>query len=252
MVALKFFFLHNPKAGGASIRAALAEICDGSIAPTFWNAPNDYRRTPQEDRTHIGYDFYAGHYGHDVYARVKDGHILVTNFRDPVRRIYSLYQYWRHTVSADSLGALDPLDAELVALAQREPFSRFIRSENPDLALYLRNFHFRQIYGCGWTGSRMGWPELQLVKWRIRQMPWFFIAESAEASCLLLRDLSPRLANITIPRHNQSRVAGEEIEPQDVEYLVNRNTLDYAIRSYAVSIQAERLMKHEALTRIAA
>lgn len=249
VVAIKFFFLHNPKAGGSSVRTALAR--GASIAPTFANAPNDYRQNGHRLDDHSGYDFYAGHYGHDVFARLGRDHVLVTNFRDPVQRIQSLYRFWRHNVPSGTLGDLHPRDAEVVALAKTVSFPEFIRSGNDDLRLYISNFHFRQLLGCGWTWNANGWSELLQVKWRIRRMAWFFIAETAEASCLLLRDLSPELATITIPRENRGSGEPADISIADAEHLVDLNRLDYAIYSYAVGIQADRLKKLRSPDRLA-
>src|SRR3546814_4830561 len=82
MTAPRIFFLHNPKAGGSSLRSVFAALNNtGSIAPVFGNAPADYQSNREFVNNYRGYDLYAGHYGYDVYRAIGDGHLLVTNFR---------------------------------------------------------------------------------------------------------------------------------------------------------------------------
>lgn len=71
------FFLHNPKAGGSSLRAMFCELFrDNSVAPTFSNAPGEARSFGTSLEAFAGYDFYAGHYGYDVYEKLGSGLIV--------------------------------------------------------------------------------------------------------------------------------------------------------------------------------
>jgi hypothetical protein len=91
MAPTRIFFLHNPKAGGSSLRSVLSGLSpDGSNAPMFSNAPNEDRARQADVGQYRGFDVYAGHYGYDVYEQLADGHLLFTNFRDPVQRIHSM------------------------------------------------------------------------------------------------------------------------------------------------------------------
>src|SRR3546814_11621724 len=64
MTAPRIFFLHNPKAGGSSLRSVFAALNNtGSIAPVFGNAPADYQSNREFVNNYRGYDLYAGHYG---------------------------------------------------------------------------------------------------------------------------------------------------------------------------------------------
>jgi hypothetical protein len=172
------FFLHNPKAGGASLRALFANLFDANaIAPVFSNAPNDHRENAASIAKQGGYSFYAGHYGYDVYRQLRDGHAMVTNFRDPVERIVSIYRYWRNNISPQDVANADPRDAAIVMLAHQLDFSSFIRSANPDLQLYISNFHFRQLLNSPWECSPIrAWDRFR-VKRRISRMAWFYVTE---------------------------------------------------------------------------
>lgn len=117
MTATRIFFLHNPKAGGSSLRSVLSALSPGGFpAPVFGNAPNDHRDGKANVSQFRGFDIYAGHYGYDVYRELADGHLLFTNFRDPVQRIHSMYRYWRNNVALESISALHPGDIEVSTL----------------------------------------------------------------------------------------------------------------------------------------
>lgn len=212
-----------------------------NVAPVFSNAPNDHKTNATRISSYEGFDFYAGHYGYDVYRELSAGHLLFTNFRDPVQRIYSMYRYWRHNVSMEALSGAHPQDIEVVRLAQRLSFSQFIRAGNDDLKLYINNFHFRQIHRSGWELSEISSAAKCAVRRRIRKMPWFYIAEMTEASAFLLRFRFPEVGEMTIPRDNPSGGEVEPIQMEDAEHLIRMNLLDYEIYTYAVTLQTARL-----------
>jgi hypothetical protein len=240
MLQPKIFFLHNPKAGGTALRSMFATLSGGSVAPVFGNAPNDHRAGAAAVGGHAGYDYYAGHYGHEIFATLGDGHLLVTNFRDPVQRIYSIYRYWRNNVSLDALSDAHPGDVATVRLAQDLSFSDFIRVESDDLKLYISNFHFRQIHRSGWGLSSLGPVARWAVRRRIRGMAWFYIAELPEASTLLLRYRFGG-GDLSVARDNRSGGEAEAVRAADAEHLIAMNLLDYEIYGYAVKLQAQRL-----------
>lgn len=240
----KFFFLHNPKAGGVSIRSMLRSVSEGgTVAPQFMNAPEDYRSNREKINTLRGYDLYFGHYGYEVYQIVNEGHTLVTNFRDPAWRIHSMYRYWRHNVLETDLDQLIDKDAYVVRLAKEISFSEFIRTNDEDLLCYISNFHFRQIYMSGWLHHHYTNTSESMVYRRIKDMPWFFIAETPEASMSLFRLAFPVVRNIDMPIENVSLGNRDAISQKDIEYLMSLNRFDYAIHAYAMRIQSERLAK---------
>lgn len=239
---MRFFFLHNPKAGGTSLHTFLAEAAPGfSYAPVFGNAPNDYRRLGKDFSAFAGFDTYFGHYGFEVYAALGEGHALITNFRDPVRRVHSIYRYWRNNVDLAALTHLDQGDADVVRSAQQLSFSDFIRQDSDDLRAYTHNFHARQLYRDGWNPDPLDAAAVDLVKRRISAMPWFYIAESAEVSIYLFGRAFGTAAEEAISRQNESRGTFDGIALADAAYLAERNCHDYAIYAHAWREQAQRL-----------
>jgi hypothetical protein len=242
----KFFFLHNPKAGGASIRVLLQSVSKGgAIAPQFMNAPEDYRSNRGLISTLRGYDLYFGHYGYEVFQVVNDGHTLVTNFRDPAQRVHSMYRYWRHNVLDILLDQLTGIDAYVVRLAKEMSFSEFIRVNDEDLLCYISNFHFRQIYMTGWSHYPYTHSAELIVYRRINDMPWFFITETPEVSMSLFRLTFPGVSDIDMPIENVSLGNRDEISQKDVEHLISLNRFDYDIHAYAMRIQSERLANQD-------
>ena len=233
----RIFFLHNPKAGGSSLREVLRTISGGTIAPVFDNGPNIHQVERSGYGKFANYDYYAGHYGFDEYQRLALRHLLVTNFRDPVARVYSIYRYWRHNISLEGLVGSHPDDIAIVALAHTLSFSEFIRAR--ETQLYISNFHFRQLYSSGWEWSTINWRAKWTVKRRIARMPWFYIAETQQASAQLMERCF-RIP-IQIPRENQSLGTPDPISPDDIEHLTRLNTLDYDIYAFALGLQETRL-----------
>ena len=208
--------------------------------------PNLYSEKRYPDDAPKGFDVYFGHCGYDIYQNVRDGHSLVTNFRDPIQRIHSIYRYWRFNVSSDALGRLHPDDAQVVRLAQVMPFGEFIRSDNRDVDLYISDFHFRQLYRSGWVKTKKSRWAKWIVKRRIRAMPWFYIAETPQASATLLGNLFPDKPDLSIPVENRSRGTVEPVSEADAKHIIGMNLLDYYIYGYALKLQAARLARANA------
>jgi len=241
MTGTPIFFLHNPKAGGSSLRTALAEVAGEPAAPDFCFAPHNYRAFKDQIKTQAGHRFYVGHYGYDVFRELNKKHFLVTNFRDPVQRIRSLYQYWRYTVTVENLKSLLPGDSNLVMIAKNHSFSEFIRHQYSDLQLYIQNFHFRQLYHSSWSWKGNTWYARQVVKRRISNMRWFYVAETPEVSHVLLNFAFPNAPSIVLAQHNRS--IGEQIpvSAEDAIHIASTNVLDYEIYAHAIRVQSDRL-----------
>lgn len=238
---MRFFFLHNPKAGGTALRSVLAGAAHGaSLAPTFGNAPNEHAALGGDFSAFGGFENYFGHYGFEVYEALGQDHVLVTNFRDPVRRVYSMYRYWRNNVPVEALAHLHPRDAAIVRSSHELSFSDFIRQDSEELRIYTQNFHARQLHRDGWRLDRLDEAALDLVKRRISAMAWFYIAESPEVSMYLFAKAFPGLRG-TAGRENVSTGPDDGIADADAAYIAQHNALDYAIYVHAWQEQVARL-----------
>ena len=211
------------------------------MAPDFLNAPFDYLMNRQKIDHLAGYDFYFGHYGYETYQKFEAGHHLITNFRNPVDRIYSIYRYWRHNIHENIIMSLYNSDAEIVKLTRKFSFSEFIRIRDERILLYTSNFHFRQLYSSGWTRMQFDSEMENTVRTRIENMPWFYVAENPDGSMKLFNSCVPEYHNHSLGRENASGGISNPLDPSDVAYLRSINKLDCAIHAYAVRLQAARL-----------
>jgi hypothetical protein len=63
----KIFFFHNPKAGGSSLRKVFEGYFPAERrCPIIENDKIGHERLRGEYASFRGYDYYAGHYGHDI------------------------------------------------------------------------------------------------------------------------------------------------------------------------------------------
>lgn len=138
---------------------------------------------------------------------------------------------------------LHPGDIEVVRLAHTSSFSEFIRNDNEDLQLHISDFHFRQLYRSGWEPLDAEPSAPSEVRRRIERMPWFYMAETPEASCLLLPRLFPDRAAQHIPCDNRSAGVADPIHAEDAGYLANINRLDYDMYGCALELQHSRLIQ---------
>ena len=150
-----------------SARFSAAERC-----PLIENSERDHQRLAGDYRAFRGYRYYAGHYGYDIFSQVAEAHLPVTNFREPVGRLYSLYRYFRFMVTVpDDAASRDNFYP--VVFAQRYDFASFVSTDDPRIEVHTRNHHARQLSGSAWSpGSRAYLPQaLRLLE----QMPWYYI-----------------------------------------------------------------------------
>jgi hypothetical protein len=163
-------FFHNPKAGGTSIRRAIEEHYPNiKQSALIENDIGDHAKLAGDYSGFRGYEFYAGHYGRDVFEAVNDGHICITNFRHPVTRLLSLYNYFRHVVRLDARQLLhDRFHA--VAAARAVSFKDFLEDDDPRVTVYTCNQHFRQLTGSPWSVSDCN--DLESAIRFVDQMSW--------------------------------------------------------------------------------
>lgn len=227
------FFFHNPKAGGTSISQWLGSLYDTEErAPIIVNDGDRHRALAGQYDHYRGYRFYAGHYGRDIFESVGSGHKPITNFRDPVRRLISLYNYFRIVVPATDEVLTQPRFA-CVQAAKRQGVSEFLLNTDPAVELYTRDYHVRQLTLSGFEPVA----DLGIAMEMVDAMPWFFVAEMAEQS----RAWAERWLQLKVPRFPRSNETPAHVEQVTnlepaVEQLVReRNQLDYALYEFALS-----------------
>jgi hypothetical protein len=192
----------------------------------------------------------AGHFGHEVAARHFPGHALITNFRHPVARIVSLYDFWRRSVDP---GLFRWSDRSGPAHARRLTFAEFVRSDSPFLSLYVADFHTRQILESGWTKRTIDAGDMSLAKERTAAMRWFYVCEFEHQSLAWLGEAFPAVvAGRGIGRTNVNASRDRTVpSAADVAVIEERNRHDLELYEFAVASLQARAAEVVASRRVA-
>lgn len=224
------FFHHMPKAGGSSIRSVLNQQFDAArIAPVFENNTHDHAANGGHYGQFRGFDYYAGHYGVDVFDTVADGHLPLSNFREPVSRVYSLYRYFRDVdVSNDVLARRE---YTAVRLAKAGSFAAFVFSDDEIVLTYISNQQTRQLTSSPWE-----WRtdlDLDAAKARVDGLAWFHVCERPALSVRWLNDV---LGLQEIPTENVSatRASDDDVTDRTTQRILELNRYDVALYEYAL------------------
>ena len=231
------FFLHNPKAGGTAIREQLAQrFGPAETAPILDLVPDVYRRNPPPALP-PGYRYYAGHYGYDHYRALGVAHPLITNFRHPAPRILSLYNYFRYSV-AETAEVREAPEYHAVRLARSAGFDDFVASDDPRVATYVQDYHFRQLAGSGWSLEADA--SIAEVCELIDRLDWYYVCEHPLLSVLWGRE-ALGIPSLAIPRANVTPGGGDltagllGLSEASLSTLMKRNRRDLKIYAHALS-----------------
>lgn len=232
----RLFFFHNPKAGGTSVVAALERMFSPERrCPTIENDAAEHAARAGRYEAFAGYDFYAGHYGHDIYRAVGGGAPAATNFRWPVDRIISLYRYFRHVVEISDDQARDPR-YRAVSLAKSLSLNDFVTCDDPAVVLHTYDHHYRQLTGSGW--SPLYEQDLAAAQTLIDGMVWFYVCEHPYESLSWAEvAFDGRLAQIPKLNVTRSTDAAETLLSSKAHrQLLVQNQKDIALHQYAVGL----------------
>jgi len=231
-------FLHNPKAGGTSVTAHMKTLYPANdVAPTLESSAA--ARAPEAWVPHRSCRFVAGHFGHEVRETHFTNHALITNFRHPFLRIFSLYQFWRNIPEAQ-FTKLPAVSGP--AYAKKLSFGQFVRSDDPFLRVYLENFHTRQIVKSGWLWWECGADDLETAISRVRSMAWFYVCEMPVLSLAWLRNAFPEGSfPQTFPKLNETSGGIDALPAWDeAGVVISRNSLDMDLYHTALRVMEEK------------
>jgi hypothetical protein len=233
----KIFFFHNPKAGGSSLKRIIESLfLPETRCPLIENSKLEHEGLRGDYARFRGYHLYAGHYGRDIFAAVDDGHICITNFRHPVSRLLSLYNFFRYSVSLPGEGTSTDR-SYAVRVAKSVSFRQFISDNDPRVDVYVRNAHFRQLaHSCWSLETAKGYYDVCRF---IDGMPWYYVCEYLDLSVRWMRcvfgwevDQMPT-ENVTAFRGSQTTLS--ILDDETYEIICRKNNLDFAIYNYAVA-----------------
>ena len=233
----KLFLLHNPKAGGTALRRIVeSHFAAEKRCPLIENNKVEHDGLSGDYVRFRGYDLYAGHYGRDIFSAVDDGHVCMTNFRHPVARLISLYNYFRYTVEL-SEAELQTDNFYAVRFAKSVSFETFVSTDDPRVDVYVRNCHFRQLSNSCWSLEITR--QFEDVARFVDAMPCYYVCEYPDLSVRWMR----RGLNWNLDRLPKENVTGEHggqaisfftLDDHTYSALCRKNDLDFAIYRYAV------------------
>jgi hypothetical protein len=173
LTASGLFFFHTPKAAGTAIgRMLSARFAAAERCPLIENTERDHQRRAGDYSAYRGYRYFGGHYGFDIFSQVAEDHLPVTNFREPLERLYSLYRYFRFVVKVPD-DAISQDDLYPVVFAQRYDFQSFVATDDPRIEVHTRNHQVRQLSGSAWSpGSPANLPQAMRL---LDRMPWYYL-----------------------------------------------------------------------------
>lgn len=230
----RLFFFHNPKAGGTSVLGALSRLFPSvRRCPRIEDDATEHARLAGRYDPFAGYDFYAGHYGLDIYRAVGRGMPAATNFRWPVDRVVSVYRYFRHVVEITDQQVCDPR-FRAVSLAKRLSLDDFVTCDDPAVVLHTYDHHFRQLTGSGWAPVYE--QDLATARDVIDEMVWFYVCEHPYES-LAWADTAfegrfPRVERLNVTRAEDDGEAA--LSPKALRRLLSQNQKDIAIYQHAL------------------
>jgi hypothetical protein len=232
----EIFFFHHPKAAGTAVARAMSSRFAGpECCPLIENTQRDHENRAGQYGEFKGYRYYGGHYGHDIYAAVAAGHATVGNFRDPVARLLSLYNYYRlHVTLPDDPAAVDALYP--VAMAQRLGFREFVLSDDPRLEVHTRNHQVRQLTSSAWDIRSVG--DLGHATGMMERMIWFYVSERPVESQRWGRAVfgdgfaAVERENVTV-RRSDGLVALARVDAETRGIIRRKNALDLALYARA-------------------
>jgi hypothetical protein len=167
-------FNHVPKTGGIS----LLSVCKQNLPPLEISPhlTEDQMRTALPARFER-YRLIAGHFSIPSQGRLPRGRYTMTMLREPIRRICSLYTYWRNF----------PEYTEMTGTAKRFSFPDFVRYlvDSPTVVHNCCTYHFAGVTGVsGYMGDEASL--LTAAKHNLAEFHFVGVTEEMERSVRLL------------------------------------------------------------------
>lgn len=226
MAATQYIFNHIPKTGGISLLA----VCRDNLDPAEISPHLNFTEMHLMPATRFeGYRLVAGHLTLLAQIGFCRNRYSITLLREPIRRIFSAYTFWRTQ-------PYDPLTAK----AKELEFPDFVRyfADSPAIIHNPYTYHLAALgLDCA------AWPTdegalLTIAKRNLAAYNFVGICEELGASIrLLCAELGWRPPAAT-PHINRSssekRFSG--IDPPTMTLLRDRNRLDMALYAYAVEL----------------
>jgi hypothetical protein len=241
-LAQRLFFLHNPKSGGSYLNDVLRDLYPAERhCPNIENDIAGHAANRGDYRSFAGYDIYAGHYGREIFDQVRHGHLLISNFRNPIDRIVSLYHYFRYAVGLSD-AQMEEERFFAVKSAKQQSFHDFVASTHPLVLAYTSNFHARQLVGSPWDSVE---PEIDRVLAGVKDLDWYYVCELPSLSLIEAErvlgwhGIEHKIVNARDTSAGNV-VASHRINSESRDVILRNNQLDFAAYQLAVNMLLDR------------
>ena len=226
-----YIFNHIAKTGGNSLLAICGyNLQPGGISPHLVEPEILYTPAARFER----YKLITGHFSVASQAGFCRDRYSMTLLRDPIRRIFSTYTFWR----------TEP-NNPLTAVAKEMSFDGFVRyfAGSPGVIYNPYTFHFASPLDKSYPAYPADEAALlEAAKRNLAAFNFVGICEEFERSARLLsRELGWRLPEV-IPFENRTSSGDRftSIEPETLALLHDCNRLDMELYDYAVRLFHDR------------
>jgi len=229
MLFNKIIFFHIPKCGGTSVEESFEKVY-GRGSVKFPATVIDYLAMPPDITNE--FKVLAGHISHDLALPYIDKNtLLITLFRNPLKRIRSLYNYYR--VLNDSSNEFN--------LALSMSFREWLNSKEPTVLIHIQNAVIRQFTPESyWDINKSACPEL-ILSYAKKFIQKFHIIGSLEKyddyvhsiNNLIGMSLSSDVVSNKSKIESTSSVDDEEL----MNWLLTNSKLDVDFYDFVINIK---------------
>ena len=243
-------FLHIPKTAGLTLTALLEQRFGEQIDPRrFWYEPRwSAFSIASANAASLGdYRVFAGHYPYDICRLLPRRPVCLTLLRHPVRRVLSLYNYYRaHTTHPLHRAALDMMLEQFVECAPDSPF--FDLTHDHMTKLLGRRFPIARPEDIR-TTPPIETDRLPIARQRLAMMAFVGITERFEQSLeLLCYTLDwPFVAEYTNQNVNDSlhKLRPSDLGEEAIYRIMAQNTEDMQLYADAAALFEQRWQAYQ-------
>ncbi|NJR40178.1 MAG: sulfotransferase family protein [Leptolyngbyaceae cyanobacterium CSU_1_4] len=221
-------FIHIPKTAGTTLTSLLnSKFHQSKICPAeVWSELVDI---PKEELTQ--YQLFRGHFFYEMGDLLPQKPVYITMLRHPIERVISGYEFMRRNVPTRTEALLNHHKAKTMSLME------YVSDlDNPSMA----NSQTRHLSLSRYKDDPEAW--LAVAKQHLSEFACFGLVERFQDSMALLSytfGWNP-LAEYSNLMIGARRLKQDQLEPEVLETIATRNSLDLALYQYAQELFATR------------
>jgi len=221
-------FIHIPKTAGTTLTSLLnSKFHQSKICPAeVWSELVDI---PREKLSQ--YQLFRGHFFYDIGDLLPGKPVYITMLRHPIERVISGYEFMRRNIPTRAEALTNHYKAKTMTLME------YVSDlDNPSMA----NSQTRHLSLSQYKDAPEAW--LAVAQQHLAEFACFGLVERFQGSMALLsytfgwNPLAEYSNLMVAPR----RLKQEQLEPEVLEMIATRNSLDLALYEYAQELFAAR------------